>query len=112
MFQPSRECSTSPFQVFSFSCSRNHSATPCFIRRTSTVVALTPSMWAGSSVANSGMPFRESFFSSFSALKVSRPDRSMSSQMTAANCGTGVAASASRSAMPPSRGIPASVNAR
>ncbi len=89
MFQPSRECSTSPFQVFSFSWSRNHSATPCFIRRTSTVVELTPSMQAGSSVANSGIPLRDSFFSSFSALKVSRPDRSMFSQMTAANFGIG-----------------------
>ena len=56
MFHPSRACSTSPFQVFSFSCSRNHSATPCFIRRTRTVVALTPSMTAGSSVANSADP--------------------------------------------------------
>ena len=89
MFHPSRACSTRPFQVFSFSCSRNHSATPCFIRRTRTVVALTPSMTAGSSVANSGIPDRDSFFSSFSALKVSRPDRSMSSQTTAANFGAG-----------------------
>ena len=87
MFHPSRACSTRPFQVFSFICSRNHSATPCFIRRTSTVVALTPSMTAGSSVANSAIPARDSFFSSFSALKVSRPDRSMSSQTTAANRG-------------------------
>jgi hypothetical protein len=69
------------------------------------VVALTPSMTAGSSVANSGIPDRDSFFSSFSALKVSRPDRSMSSQITAANFGAGDAASASRSAIPPSRGM-------
>ena len=111
MFHPSRACSTSPFQVFSFSCSLNHSATPCFIRRTSTVVALTPSMTAGSSVANSGIPARDSFFSSFRALNTSRPDRSMSSQTTAANFGAGPAAWASRSAMPPSRGIPVPVNA-
>ena len=96
MFHPSRACSTRPFQVFSLICSRNHSATPCFIRRTSTVVALTPSITAGSSVANSGIPLRDSFFSSFSALKVSRPDRSMSSQTTAANRGAGAAASVSR----------------
>ena len=69
-------------------------------------------MTAGSSVANSGIPFRDSFFSSLRALKVSRPDRSMSSQMTAANFGVPLAASASRSAMPPSRGIPASAKAR
>jgi hypothetical protein len=112
MFHPSRACSTSPFQVFSFSCSRNHSATPCFIRRTRTVVALTPSMTAGSSVANSGIPCRDSFFSSLSALKVSRPERSMSSHTTAANFGAGPAASASRSAIPPSRGSPAPVKAR
>ena len=112
MFHPSRECSASPFQVFSFSCSRNHSATPCLTRRTSTVVAFTPSMTIGSSVANTGMPWRESFFSSLRALKVSRPDRSMSSQITAANRGIGLAASVSRSAMPPSLGIPAAENRR
>ena len=104
MFHPSRECSTSPFQIFSFNCSRYHSATPCLTRRTSTVVALTPSMSAGSSVANSGIPCRDSSFSSFSALNMSRPERSMSSHTTAANRGAGAAASASRSAMPPSRG--------
>ena len=85
MFHPSRECSIRPFQIFSFNCSRNHSATPCLTRRTRTVVALTPSMSAGSSVAKSGMPWRESSFSSFSALNMSRPDRSMSSHTTAAN---------------------------
>ena len=37
---------------------------------------------------------------------MSRPERSMSSQMTAANRGAGEAASASRSASPPSRGMP------
>ena len=100
----------SPFQIFSLSWSRYHSATPCLTRRTRTVVALTPSMSAGSSVANSGMPCRDSSFSSFSALNMSRPDRSMSSQITAANRGAGAAASASRSAMPPSRGSPAPAN--
>jgi hypothetical protein len=35
------------------------------------------------------MPCRDSSFSSFSALNVSRPDRSMSSQTTAANLGAG-----------------------
>ena len=110
MFHPSRACSTSPFQVFSLICSRSHSATPCLTRRTRTVVALTPSMTAGSSVANSGIPDRDSFFSSFRALNASRPDRSMSSQTTTAKRGAGLAASASRSAMPPSRGTsPATV---
>src|SRR5580704_6746372 len=71
MFQPSRACSARPFQVFSFSCSRNHSATPCFTLRTRTVVALMPSMTIGSSVANTGMPCRDSFFSSLRVLKVS-----------------------------------------
>jgi len=65
-------------------------------------------MLAGSSVANSGMPCRDSSFSSFSALKVSRAERSMSSQMTAANRGSGALASMSRSARPLSLGIPAS----
>ena len=63
-------------------------------------------MTAGSSVANSGIPCRVSFFSSFRALNASRPDRSMSSHTTTANRGAGEAASASRSAMPPSRGSP------
>jgi hypothetical protein len=110
MFQPSRACCLSPFQAFSLICSRSHSATPCLIRRTRTVVELTPSMLAGSSAANSGIPRAVSSFSSFSALNVSRPDRSMSSQTTAANRGSGEAASASRSAMPPSRGTPAFTN--
>ena len=112
MFHPSRACSARPFQVFSLICSRSHSATDCFIRRTRTVVELTPSVTAGSSVANSAIPARPSFFSSFSALKVSRPDRSMSSQTTAANRGVPVAASASRAARPPSRGRSAEANAR
>ena len=47
MFHPSRACSARPFQVVSFSCRRNHSATPCLTRRTRTVVALTPSMTIG-----------------------------------------------------------------
>ena len=104
MFHPARECSLSPFQDFSLIWSRNHSATPCLTRRTRTVVALAPAMSAGSSVANSGTPARASSFSSLSALNVSRPERSMSSQITAANRGSGDAASASRSASPPSRG--------
>jgi hypothetical protein len=54
MFHPSRECSTNPFQVFSFSWSLYHSATPCLTRRTRREVALTPAMSAGSSVANNG----------------------------------------------------------
>ena len=64
MFHPAALCSAHPFQVFSLSWSRYHSATPCLTRRTSTVVALTPVMSAGSSVANSGMPCRDSSFSS------------------------------------------------
>jgi hypothetical protein len=63
-------------------------------------VALIPSMLAGSSVANSGMPSRDSSFSIFSALKVSLAERSMSSQTTAANLGSGALASVSRSARP------------
>ena len=110
MFHPARECSRRPFQAFSLICSRNHSATPCLTRRTRTVVALAPATSMGSSVANSGTPAAESCFSSLSALNVSRPDRSMSSQMTAANRGTGEAASVSRSARPPSRGMPMSGN--
>src|SRR5258708_6940853 len=69
MFQPSRECSMSPFQIFSLSWSRYHSATPCLTRRTNTVVALTPSISAGSSVANSGIPCRDSSFSSFEGVE-------------------------------------------
>ena len=108
MFHPSRECSRNPFHAFSLICNRNHSATPCFTRRISTVVAFTPATSIGSSAANRGIWAAASSFSSFSALNVSRPDRSMSSHITAANRGAGEAASASRSANPPSRGMPAS----
>jgi hypothetical protein len=90
MFHPSAECLMSPFQIFSRNWSQYHSATPRLTRRTRTVVALMPSMLAGSSVANRGMPCRESFFSGFSALNVSRPDRLMSSHITAANFGAGL----------------------
>ena len=72
------------------------------------VVALIPVTLNGSSVANSGMPWSDNARSSFRELNVSRALRSMSSQTTNANFGTGALASASRSAMPPSRGIPAS----
>src|SRR5580692_10684392 len=89
IFHPAMECSRNPFQAFSLSWSRYHSATPCLTLRVSTVVELSPSMEAGSSVANSRIPCRDSFFSSFSALNVSRADRSMSSQTTAANRGSG-----------------------
>ena len=75
-------------------------------------MALTPAMSAGSSVANSGIPCRDNSFSSRSALKVSRALRSMSSQTTTAKRGLGLAASFSRSAIPPSRGSPASVSTR
>ena len=68
MFHPSRACSRMPAQAFSLICSRYHSAPPCLTRRTSTVVALVPSMLIGSSVANSGIPAPRSRFSSFSAL--------------------------------------------
>jgi hypothetical protein len=111
-FHPSALCSANPFQIFSLSCSRYHSATPCFTRRTRTVVAFTPSMSAGSSVANSGIPCRDSSFSSRSAVNVSRALRSMSSHTTTAKRGLGLAASARRSAIPPSRGRPASVSTR
>jgi hypothetical protein len=73
-------------------------------------VGLAPAMSAGSSVANSSTPLSDSTRSSLSALNVSRPDRSMSSHTTAANRGSGEAASRSRSAMPPSRGSPAAAN--
>ena len=108
MFHPSRACSRSPFQAFSLIWNRYHSATPCFTLRTRIVVAFIPSRSIGSSAASSGMPASASWRSSLSALNVSRPDRSMSSQMTAANLGFGPAASASRSAIPPSRGMPTS----
>jgi hypothetical protein len=84
-----------PFQIFSFSCSRYHSATPCFTRRTRIIVAFPPSIWGGSSVAARMIPFRDSSFSIFRELNVSRAERSMSSHATTANRGSGLAASAS-----------------
>ncbi len=108
MFHPSRACSRKPFQAFSLIWNRYHSAMPCFTRRTKIVVAFMPSTSIGSSAANSGIPASDSWRSILSALNVSRPDRSMSSQITAANLGLGPAASASRSASPPSRGMPTS----
>jgi hypothetical protein len=110
MFHPAALCSVNPLQVCSLSLSRYHSATPCLTRRTSRVVELTPAMSAGSSVANSGMPCRDSSFSSLMEVKVSRALRSMSSHTTTAKRGLGDAASVSRSAMPPSRGMSASVS--
>ena len=110
MFHPARVCSRSPCHAFFLIWSRNHSATPCLTRRIRMVVGLMPSMSMGSSVANSGTPAAASSFSSFSALNVSRPDRSMSSHITTAKRGLGLAASASRSASPPSRGMPMSGN--
>ena len=110
VFHPARWCSCSPFQIFSRSCSRYHSATPCFTRRTRIIVALAPSIWGGSSVAARMIPLRDSSFSIFSALNVSRAERSMSSHATTANRGSGLAASASMSAMPPSRCSPAAVS--
>src|SRR6266851_594271 len=106
MFHPSRACSWRPFQAFSLIWNRYHSAMPCFTRRTRIVVAFIPSTSMGSSAANRGIPASASWRSSLSALNVSRPDRSMSSQITAAKLGLGEAASASRSARPPSRGYP------
>ena len=87
--------------------SRNHSATPCLIRRTRMVVALIPSTLNGSSVANSGIPWSDTSRSSFSELYMLRAERSISSRTTNAKLGVGDFASFSRSAMPPSRGIPA-----
>jgi hypothetical protein len=110
MFQPDRVCWRSPSQAFFLIASRKYSATPCLTRRTRTVVGEMSWTLAGSSVANSGTPMSCSSRSSFSALNVSRPDRSMSSHTTAANRGSGAAASSSSSAMPPSRGSPAAVN--
>jgi hypothetical protein len=55
-------------------------------------------------------PASPSCRSSFKALNVSRPERSMSSHMTAANRGVGLAASASSAASPPSRGRPTSTS--
>jgi hypothetical protein len=107
-FHPSRVCSRSPAQIASFSCSRNHSATPCFTRRISTVVAFIPATLIGSSVANTGMPWAARSFSSLSAENMSRLERSMFSQITAVNLGSGAWASASNAAMPPSRGMPTS----
>ena len=106
-FQPSRECSFSPSHTLPLSWSRYHSATPCFTRRTRTVVALIPSMLNGSSVAKSGIPWSWSSLSSFSELYMLRALRSMSSQTTNAKSGVGDFASCSRSAIPPSRGMPA-----
>ena len=90
MFHPSRACSRSPFQAFSLIWNRYHSAMPCLTRRTRMVVAFMPSTLMGSSAANSGMPASASWRSSLRALNVSRPDRSMSSQITAANLGFGL----------------------
>src|SRR5215831_3931612 len=106
MLYPSMVCCSKPRQAFSFSWNRYHSAMPCFTRRIKMVVAFIPSTLIGSSVANNGIPASPSCRSSLSALNVSRPDRSMSSHMTAANRGAGLAASASSAASPPSRGRP------
>jgi hypothetical protein len=73
-------------------------------------VALIPSTEKGSSVANKGMPSFCSSRSSFRELYMSRALRSMSSHTTNANAGAGDLASASRSARPPSRGMPWLVN--
>ena len=106
-FHPSRECSFSPSHTLPLSWSRYHSATPCFTRRTRTVVALIPSMLNGSSVANSGIPWSWSSLSSFSELYMLRALRSMSSQTTNAKSGVGDFAWCRRPAIPPSRGMPA-----
>src|ERR1039458_148482 len=104
MFHPPMACCRRPSQAFFLICNRKYSATPRLIRRTSTVVGLMPWMSAGSSAANSGTPLSDSSRSSFSALNVSRPLRSMSSHTPAANRGSGAAASASISAIPPVTG--------
>jgi len=83
---------------------------PCFIRRTKIVDA--SGAWAsiGSSVANTGMPAFRSSRSRRSASYMSRPDRSMFSQMTAANGGRSMVMAARSWAMPPSRGMLAAAN--
>lgn len=108
MLYPSRACSVNPAHAFSLSWNRYHSAIPCFTLRTRMVVAFIPATSIGSSAASSGIPAAPSFFSSRSALNVSRPDRSMSTHITAANRGDGDPASASSAASPPSRGTPVS----
>ena len=106
MFHPSRECSISPFQIFSLSWSRNHSATPCLTRRTRTVVALTP-VDVDRLV---GGEQRDAVPGEF-LFQFQRVERVPAGPFDVladhgGEPGHGAAASASRSAMPPSRGMP------
>lgn len=106
MFHPSLVCSIRPFRQSSLICSRKNSAMPLFHPAQQDGGGVGAFEEDGLVGGEQVMPPAASSFSSFSALKVSRAERLMSSQTTAANAGAGAPASASRSAMPPSRGMP------
>ncbi|WP_236655177.1 hypothetical protein [Streptacidiphilus carbonis] len=99
-------CSTKPSQDSSSICSTYHSATACFTRRVSVGVAFFAfaPVEIGSSAAHRATPACSSSYSTFVPKYVRRATRSMDSQITAAKRRSGRWASASRSAMPPSRG--------
>jgi hypothetical protein len=106
MFHPSLVCSIRPFQQSSLICSRKNSAMPLFHPAQQDGGGVGAFEEDGLVGGEQGDAAGGEFFSSFSALKVSRAERLMSSQTTAANAGAGPPASASRLAMPPSRGMP------
>jgi hypothetical protein len=91
---------------------RKYSDSAIRIRRTSRVEAAGACTSIGSLVAKISTPACRSSFSSRRLSSMSRPARLMSSQITALNGHCPDATAARRSAMPPSRGTPASANSR
>ena len=100
MFHLSMVYSIRLFQQSSLICSRKNSAMPLFHPAQQDGGGVGAFEEDGLVGGEQGDAAGGEFFPSFSALKVSRAERLMSSQTTAANAGAGRPASASRSAMP------------
>jgi hypothetical protein len=89
MFHPSMVCSIRPFQQSSLICSRKNSAMPLFHPAQQDGGGVGAFEEDGLVGGEQGDAAGGEFFFQFSALKVSRAERLMSSQTTAANAGAG-----------------------
>ncbi len=118
MFQPWMVCWMKPSQDSSSMFSTYHSEMACLTRRVSTGVAFfgrpappapaSPGIrsgWMPSSTASSATPVCSSSHSMVVPMRVIREIRSIDSHTTATNRRSGRRASASRSLIPPSRGM-------
>ncbi|HEX6360388.1 MAG TPA: hypothetical protein VF106_46130 [Actinophytocola sp.] len=105
MLNPSRVWAHNPPQDCSPVLTASYSATDRLIPRSRIRCAWDPSRVIGSFAANNGTSARSRSRSTDKPSKARRATREMLSQITTSNRRFGCAASASRSPIPPSRGI-------